>query len=107
MENKISSPTCQNCGVCCRNFPFVELNESELKALEDFTKMHRHEFTDPRGPSYDDGYFLKSKENGDCIFLKIDNGFFTCGVYEARADICRNYPINEHHWKWCNENRVE
>ncbi len=107
MENKISSLTCQNCGVCCRNFPFVELNNEELQALEKFTNLQREEFTNPRGHSYADGHFLKTKENGDCIFLNVDNGFFSCGVYPARAGICRNYPINEHHWKWCNENRVK
>lgn len=107
MENKISSLTCQNCGICCRNFPFVEVNNREMTALEKFTKMHRYEFTDPMGPTYDDGHFLKTKANGDCLFLKVENGHFSCGVYEARADICRNYPVNEHHWKWCNENRIE
>jgi len=106
MENKISSLTCQNCGICCRNFPFVEVNNNEMTALENFTKLDRKAFTDPMGPTYDDGHFLKTKENGDCMFLKVDNGFFSCGVYEARAGICRNYPVNEHHWKWCNENRV-
>ena len=76
MENKISSLTCQNCGICCRNFPFVEVNNREMTALEKFTKMHRNEFTDPMGPTYDDGHFLKTKANGDCLFLKVDKGFF-------------------------------
>ncbi|WP_185968886.1 YkgJ family cysteine cluster protein [Carboxylicivirga sp. M1479] len=107
MENKISSLTCQNCGVCCRDFPFVEVNDAEMTALEKYTKLSRYDFTEPRGASYDDGHFLKTKENGDCMFLKVDNGYFTCGVYEARAGICRNYPVHEKHWKWCNENRVE
>jgi len=107
MENKISAEICQNCGICCRNFPFVEVNNNEMTTLERFTGLDRKEFTDPMGPSYADGSFLKTQENGDCIFLKINNGFFSCGVYEARAGICRNYPVNEHHWKWCNENRVE
>lgn len=106
MENKISSLTCQKCGICCRDFPFVEVTDTEMKALEKFTKLKREEFTDPKGPTYASGHFLKTKPNGDCLFLKVNNGFFSCGVYDARAGICRNYPVNEHHWKWCNENRV-
>ncbi len=107
MENTISSSICQRCGICCRNFPFVELNDAEMTALENFTHLDREDFTDPKGHSYADGHFLKSKANGDCIFLKVEDGNFSCGVYEARAGICRNYPVNEHHWKWCKENRVE
>ncbi len=107
MENPVSSNTCRNCGICCQNFPFVEVNDAEMTVLEKFTQMDRKEFTDPIGSNYDAGHFLKFKENGDCMFLKADNGFFSCTVYEARAGICRNYPVNKHHWKWCNENRVK
>ncbi|WP_430816948.1 YkgJ family cysteine cluster protein [Carboxylicivirga sp. RSCT41] len=105
MERIISSITCQKCGICCQNFPFVELNDKEITRLENFTKLNRTDFTEPKGPSYADGYFLKSKENGDCIFLNSHNGNYSCGVYEARAEICRNYPVNEKHWQWCFENR--
>ena len=107
MENKISSVTCQNCGVCCRNFPYVELNDKELTNLENYTGKHRNSFTEPKGRSYVDGHFLKTKANGDCIFLRVNNGTYSCGVYEARAGICRNYPVTEQHWLWCNTNRVK
>lgn len=46
-------------------------------------------------------YFLQFRENGDCIFLDERNGGYHCGVYEARAGVCRNYPSNTNQEKHC------
>ena len=91
MENSIASETCKNCAECCKHYSFVEVSQNEIKALEKFTGLSFEVFTNPKGKAIEE-YFLKFKENGYCYFLNTNNGNYSCDVYEARADICRNYP---------------
>ena len=90
-----SSPDgCNNCGACCREFPFIRLSRNNIETLENFTGLASEEFTD----SIDEAgekRFMKFKENGDCIFLKMIDGAYSCGVYEARPPTCRDYPSTD------------
>jgi len=94
-----SSETCQACGQCCRNHPYILLSESDLIRLEKVAGMDRGEFTHKN----DDTRFLAFKENGDCIFLKGNAGSYHCGVYEGRGELCRNYPSNDVQKERCNQ----
>lgn len=85
-----SSETCQACGQCCRNHPYILVPESELIRLEKVSGLDRDQFTYKN----DDARFLAFKENGDCIFLKGEAGSYHCGVYEGRGELCRDYPSN-------------
>lgn len=105
MKDVISEEICQNCGICCRNFPFVEVSKHDIHLLEKFTGLSFDKFTNPKGYT-DEGYFLQTKENGNCLFLKKTSNGHSCGVYIARPQICRDYPVNIKHWEWCNANRV-
>ena len=104
MENIISSEICRKCAECCKNFPFVELSHNEVYELEKRTGLPFDVFTNRKGDSVAE-FFLQFKENGDCFFLNENNGDYSCGVYEARSEICRNYPSNLRQNEVCDANR--
>jgi len=59
--------------------------------LENRTELHCDVFTNSKCEAAEE-YFLQFKENGDCFFLVDKKGIYSCGVYEARPRICKNYP---------------
>ena len=104
MENIISTEICNKCGTCCKNYPFVELSKNEINLLEQMTALHFAVFTNPKGKAVEE-YFLQFKANGDCFFLNENNGSYSCGVYEARPGICKNYPSKPRQKEACYANR--
>jgi Fe-S-cluster containining protein len=104
MENPISSEICRKCGECCRNFPFVELSQTEIDEIEMVTGLPFDVFANKKGKAVEE-YFLQFKENGDCFFLNETNGLYSCGVYETRSAICRNYPSKPRQHEVCAANR--
>ena len=104
MENIIISAVCKKCAECCRNYPFVELSKDEVYEIEKLTKFPSDLFTNRKGEASEE-YFLQFKENGDCFFLNENNGDYSCGIYEARSKICRNYPSKSHQNEVCYSNR--
>ena len=104
MENIIIDALCKKCAECCRNYPFVELSKNEIYEIEKLTKLPSDLFTNRKGEAGEE-YFLQFKENGDCFFLNANNGDYSCGVYEARSKICRNYPSKPEQNEVCCSNR--
>jgi len=104
MGNRVVSEICKKCAQCCKNYPFIELSRNEIYELEKLTGLPLDVFTNPKGKA-DEEYFLQFKENGDCLFLNENNGGYSCGVYEARSGICRNYPSKPSQNKVCDANR--
>ena len=98
------SEVCKNCAECCRHYSWVALSEKDIAALEKFTGLSSEAFADPKGTTVDE-YFLKFKNNGDCYFLGENDGDFSCGVYEARSDICRSYPSKPSQDAACDANQ--
>jgi len=92
------------CAECCKNYPFVELSQLEIFELEKMTGLPSGAFTNRKGGAVEE-YFLDFKKNGDCIFLNENNGEYSCGVYEARSAICRNYPSKKSQNDVCDSNR--
>ena len=85
---------CNGCGSCCRNFAYIQLSQDDINKLENFTGLNSEKFTnniDKAGEKR----FMKFKENGDCIFLNLIDGAYSCSVYEARSLTCRGYPSTE------------
>ena len=85
---------CNGCGSCCRDFAYIRLSQDDIKTLEEFTGLTSEEFTD----SIDKAgkkRFMKFQKNGDCIFLNIIDGAYSCSVYEARSATCRGYPSTD------------
>ncbi len=104
MENITRSEICKNCAECCKHYSFIELSQIEINELEKFTGLRFDIFTNPKGKAVEE-YFLKFKENGDCYFLNGNNGNYSCGVYEARSGICRNYPSDRSQNEVCDTNK--
>ena len=104
MENIIPTEICNKCAECCKNSPFVELSKNEINSLEQVTGLHFDVFTNPKGKAVEE-YFLQFQENGDCFFLNENNGSYSCGVYEARPGICKNYPSKPRQKEVCDTNR--
>jgi len=69
MENIILSKICQKCAECCKHNPFIKLPQNEIEAIEHYTGLKSTSFMNAIGKP-EDGYFLKFKENGSCIFLE-------------------------------------
>ena len=105
MRNTISSEICTLCAECCRHYPYVELSQTDIAALETFTGLRFDAFTNPKGKAVEE-YFLQFKDNGDCVFLNEKNGRYSCGVYEARSGICRAYPATPIQNDACHANRA-
>jgi Fe-S-cluster containining protein len=102
MKDIILSGICRKCAECCKNYPFVELSESEIELLEKVTGLHFGVFTNPKRKTIEE-YFLKFKENGYCFFLNENDDTYCCRVYESRPEICRNFPSTLIQKKACHE----
>jgi len=80
---------CRQCGNCC-HATRVNVSEAEIAAIAEFLSMPVEEVIrqyteeDPR----DHSRLLAQPRCGPCIFL--DKGL--CLVYEARPQVCREYP---------------
>jgi len=104
MEIIVLNEICKKCAECCKNYPFVELSNSEINTLEQLTELHFDVFTNPKGKAVEE-YFLQFQENGDCFFLNENNGNYSCNVYESRPVICKNYPSKPQQKEVCEANR--
>jgi uncharacterized protein len=104
MENIITSEICKKCAECCKNYPFIELSQHEIYELEKLSGLPSDVFSNRKGEAVKE-YFLDFKENGDCFFLNEKNGGYSCGVYESRSGICRNYPSRPSQNEVCYSNR--
>ena len=104
MKKIVLNEVCKKCAECCKNYPFIELSKNEINILEKCTKLHSDIFTNKKDKAYEE-YFLQFQENGDCFFLNNNNGNYFCGVYEARPEICKNYPARPQQEKTCDANR--
>jgi Fe-S-cluster containining protein len=93
MEEVSSTPVCNSCGACCRNFPFVKVLQSDIDRLEASTGLNSRSFSNIDEID-SNKIFMKFSEEGDCVFLKKVEGSYVCGAYEARPSICRAYPAN-------------
>ncbi len=103
MKNIISAEICKKCGECCRNYPYVELSKNDINSLEQKTALYFDQFTNQKGTTGED-YFLQFQENGNCVFLKENNGCYSCDVYAARPAICKKYPVEPLQKKVCDAN---
>ena len=94
---------CKGCGACCRDFAFILLSQDDITTLENFTGLTSEEFTyniDTVGEKR----FMKFQENGDCIFLTIIDGAYSCSAYEARSMTCKGYPSTDIQREACRVN---
>jgi hypothetical protein len=86
--------TCTQCGNCCGGDPgYVWATEEELARIAQFIG-HENPRLDKRYlKRVGVRYSLVEKENGDCIFLKRENGKAACSIYPVRPLQCRTWPF--------------
>ncbi len=99
----LSTHMCNDCGSCCGNFAYIRLSQDDIKTLENFTGLTSEEFTsniDKAGEKR----FMKFQKNGDCIFLNMIDGAYSCSVYDARSATCRGYPSTDIQIETCRVN---
>ncbi|HQV33379.1 MAG TPA: YkgJ family cysteine cluster protein [Calditrichia bacterium] len=84
--------TCTECGQCCSNpGGYVSMTLQEKKALVAFLDIPEDTFeaTFVEKKGADGEIYLRSRENGDCIFLKNER----CSVYPVRPLQCSTFPF--------------
>ena len=91
---RASTHICINCGACCRSLAYIILSENEIEEIASFTGLASEEFSNSGGRN-GGKRFMQFKENGDCVFLNMTDGAYSCSAYEARSNICRGYPSND------------
>jgi len=84
------------------------VSQDEIEEIESFTGLASVEFSNSSDRNGEKS-FMKFKENGDCVFLNMTDGTYTCRAYEARSNTCRGYPANDIQDTTCrmNSNRQE
>lgn len=92
--------SCTCCGRCCtRAFNgHVFLLADDAHRLREFAPealMPAPDFSysDEAGNFYVSGYALRTRPDGDCVFLNSDR---RCSIYDQRFAICRIYPYMLH-----------
>ena len=93
--------SCTLCGRCCTkefNDHVCLLSEYLVRAVEKYPSMiipaPYFEVCDNNGCFYVSGYALKTKNNGDCVFLEDKSK--KCRIYDDRFSICKIYPYMLH-----------
>ncbi|MFO0973201.1 MAG: YkgJ family cysteine cluster protein [Phycisphaerae bacterium] len=85
---------CTQCGNCCTGPPgYVFLTLAEIKRIAEF--LGRTDGTLAAGDLRRVGgrYSLTERKNGDCTFLRAENGRRMCGIYPVRPLQCRSWPF--------------
>lgn len=79
---------CQTCANCCRRST-VRLSERDIARLAKELRIKpARVIADYASPSGEETLILKRDDERGCVFL--DGNL--CSVYDARPDICRDYP---------------
>ncbi len=85
---------CTQCGNCCSGPPgYVWVTKVEIGRIAKFTG--RTDGWLPKTQLRREGfrYSLTELADGDCIFLKRENGKSYCGIYDVRPLQCRTWPF--------------
>lgn len=76
---------CVKCGQCCR--PIVKISNEEIEKIESSGKSDFFEWDENIQSN------ALKREKGVCKFLKRDDDFFVCSIYDVRPATCRAYPF--------------
>ena len=79
---------CRQCANCCR-VATAKVTERDIDRLaRHFRLKPERILADYVVESEDEGFILRRRENGECVFLDGND----CTVYEARPEVCQRYP---------------
>jgi Fe-S-cluster containining protein len=85
--------TCRRCGVCCHVDMVAYVSPEDIERWE---KEQRHDIIDRlrdneviwAGDRIVNRFGFKVTS---CVYLNWDGASFSCGIYETRPIVCRNY----------------
>ncbi|MHC4695949.1 MAG: YkgJ family cysteine cluster protein [Planctomycetota bacterium] len=86
--------TCTQCGDCCTGAPgYVWANKEEIRKIAKFLERTDDWLDKQHLRRVGLRYSLTERPNGDCIFLRRENGRFHCSIYAVRPLQCRTWPF--------------
>jgi len=85
---------CTQCGNCCSGDPgYVWATKEEIRRISEFLGRDDGWLDKAHLRRVGLRYSLTEKPDGDCIFLKRENGNTMCGIYPVRPLQCRTWPF--------------
>lgn len=85
---------CTQCGNCCSGDPgYVWATKEEIKRIAKFLGRSDHWLDKKHLRRVGFRYSLTERPDGDCIFLKREDGKTYCGIYPVRPLQCRTWPF--------------
>lgn len=85
---------CTQCGNCCSGDPgYVWATKEEIKKIAQFLDEDEHWLGKKHLRRVGFRYSLTEKKDGDCIFLKREDGKSMCAIYPVRPLQCRTWPF--------------
>ncbi len=85
---------CTQCGNCCSGEPgFVWATKEEIRRISEFLGRDDGWLSKTHLRRVGLRHSLTEKPDGDCIFLKRENGKSMCGIYPVRPLQCRTWPF--------------
>jgi len=86
--------TCTQCGNCCSGDPgYVWATKEEIRRISAFLGRNDGWLESEHLRRVGGRYCLTEKKDGDCIFLRRENGKSMCGIYPVRPLQCRTWPF--------------
>lgn len=90
---------CRRCATFCCKLGGPKLTKKDVQRIEQAGYSAKEFFVHFEGRSKCSSTFLgclKSKEDGSCIFLKInpEKGSHGCSIYDFRPALCKLYPFD-------------
>jgi Fe-S-cluster containining protein len=96
---------CRQCGVCCREYKKISLQEDEVEFIE---KMGGHVGVNvsmaeirekgleaaTRDAKRDGKTYMIHPDDKGCVFLQHKNDKYYCGIYHYRPRVCRGFRCN-------------
>jgi len=85
---------CTQCGNCCTGPPgYVYLTRDEAARIAAFLNRATGELPASELRRVGSRLSLTERTNGDCVFLKTEDGQRICGIYPVRPLQCRTWPF--------------
>jgi len=86
--------SCTQCGNCCSGEPgYVWATKEEVRRISEFLGRTDGWLDKKHLRRVGLRYSLTERPDGDCVFLKRENGKAMCSIYPVRPLQCRTWPF--------------
>lgn len=84
----IQAFVCQQCGHCCQGEGGIVMDDKDQLRLARHLGLELETFLDRYAETRGDKYYLRTGEDGYCVFFGPN-----CRVHPAKPDVCRAWPF--------------